>query len=124
MAVHDIEEIVAEGKLTHTCPFHTSQDLVMEGAGIVFITYSQLFDPSIRSSGGFAPIFKNAIVVIIALSDRCYRKNYWTQQTWLITKFFAVAISIQNHKCLPILLQKKTPLTTNISKLQASLFFG
>ena len=25
MAAYDIEEIVAEGKATHTCPFHTAQ---------------------------------------------------------------------------------------------------
>jgi RNA polymerase subunit RPABC4/transcription elongation factor Spt4 len=52
MAVADIEELVKEGDQTHTCPFHTAQDLVAEGAGLVFLTYPQLFEPSVRSSGG------------------------------------------------------------------------
>ena len=37
---------------------------MQEGAGLVFITYTQLLEPSVRSSGGFGPIFKNAIIVI------------------------------------------------------------
>ena len=37
---------------------------MQEGAGLIFITYTQLLEPSVRSSGGFGPIFKNAIVVI------------------------------------------------------------
>lgn len=37
---------------------------MQEGAGLVFLTYSQLLEPSVRSSGSFGPIIRNAIVVI------------------------------------------------------------
>lgn len=41
---------------------------MQEGAGLIFITYTQLLEPSVRSSGGFGPIFKNAIVIIDEVS--------------------------------------------------------
>jgi hypothetical protein len=47
-ALLDIEEAVAEGHATHTCPFHAAQDLVSAGAALVFITYQQMLDPLVR----------------------------------------------------------------------------
>ena len=47
----------------NTCPFHTAQDLIQEGAaGIIFVTYPYLFDPSVHNIT--PPIFEGSIVIV------------------------------------------------------------
>ena len=64
LATWDIEDIVKEGHSTHTCPYHASRDLLAEGAGLVLCTYSQLFDPPVRSANGLDELLEGAVVVV------------------------------------------------------------
>ena len=48
----------------HTCPYHASRDLLNEGASLIFLTYSQLFDPPVRSANGLDALLSGAVVVI------------------------------------------------------------
>ena len=48
----------------HICPYHASRDLLNEGASLIFLTYSQLFDPPVRSANGLDALLSGAVVVI------------------------------------------------------------
>jgi Rad3-related DNA helicase len=45
------------------CPYHTSRDLLPEGAGLVLVTYQQLLNPTIRAANGLNLLLDKAIVV-------------------------------------------------------------
>ncbi|DBA96498.1 TPA: hypothetical protein ACH3X1_015378 [Trebouxia sp. C0004] len=59
----DIEELVAEGRAGHVCPYHASRDVLNEGAALVFVTYSQLLDPPVRSANGLDDLLQGAVLV-------------------------------------------------------------
>lgn len=45
------------------CPYHASRDVLNEGAALVFVTYSQLLDPPVRSANGLDDLMKGAVLV-------------------------------------------------------------
>ena len=47
----------------HVCPYHASRDVLQEGAALIFVTYSQLLDPPVRSANGLDDLLKGAVVV-------------------------------------------------------------
>ena len=47
----------------HVCPYHASRDVLNEGAALVFVTYSQLLDPPVRSANGLDDLIKGAVLV-------------------------------------------------------------
>lgn len=47
----------------HVCPYHASRDVLNEGAALVFLTYSQLLDPPVRSANGLDDLIKGAVLV-------------------------------------------------------------
>lgn len=47
----------------HVCPYHASRDILNEGAALVFVTYSQLLDPPVRSANGLDDLLKGAVLV-------------------------------------------------------------
>ena len=47
----------------HVCPYHASRDVLNEGAALVFVTYSQLLDPPVRSANGLDDLMKGAVLV-------------------------------------------------------------
>ena len=67
----DIEDLVKLGSAKPppgsarpgVCPYHTSRDLLPEGAGLVLVTYQQLLNPTIRSANGLNLLLDKAIVV-------------------------------------------------------------
>ena len=54
----------------HVCPYHASRDVLNEGAALVFVTYSQLLDPPIRSANGLDDLLKGAVLVFDEASTR------------------------------------------------------
>ena len=52
------------------CPYHASRDVLNEGAALVFVTYSQLLDPPIRSANGLDDLLKGAVLVFDEASTR------------------------------------------------------
>ena len=51
------------GCCRHVCPYHASRDVLNEGAALVFVTYSQLLDPPVRSANGLDDLLKGAVLV-------------------------------------------------------------
>ena len=47
----------------HVCPYHASRDVLNEGAALVFVTYSQLLDPPVRSANGLDDLLQGAVLV-------------------------------------------------------------
>ena len=47
----------------HVCPYHASRAVLQEGAALIFVTYSQLLDPPVRSANGLDDLLKGAVVV-------------------------------------------------------------
>lgn len=45
------------------CPYHASRDVLNEGAALVFVTYSQLLDPPVRSANGLDDLMKGAVLI-------------------------------------------------------------
>eukprot|EP00747_Dinoflagellata_sp_TGD_P022400 gnl/TRDRNA2_/TRDRNA2_129085_c1_seq2.p1 gnl/TRDRNA2_/TRDRNA2_129085_c1~~gnl/TRDRNA2_/TRDRNA2_129085_c1_seq2.p1 ORF type:complete len:792 (+),score=110.02 gnl/TRDRNA2_/TRDRNA2_129085_c1_seq2:301-2376(+) len=64
LSTYDIEDLVREAQDMHICPYHTVGDLSMEGAGLIFITYSQLLDPLVRFAGGYEPLLQDAVIAV------------------------------------------------------------
>ena len=47
----------------HVCPYHASRDVLQEGAALIFVTYSQLLDPPMRSANGLDDLLEGAVLV-------------------------------------------------------------
>ena len=60
--IMDIEDLVIKGKKELSCPFHASKR-AMPDADLVFLPYSYLIDPSIRSSSGVGDQIAGGIVI-------------------------------------------------------------
>ncbi len=67
----DIEDLVKLGgsapppgaQRPGVCPYHTSRDLLPEGAGLVLVTYQQLLNPTIRSANGLNLLLEKAVII-------------------------------------------------------------
>jgi len=67
----DIEDLVKLGTTAPppgasrpgVCPYHTSRDLLPEGAGLVLVTYQQLLNPTICSANGLNLLRDKAIII-------------------------------------------------------------
>ena len=69
----------------HIGPYHASRDLLNEGASLIFLTYSQLFDPPVRSANGLDALLSGAVVVIDEASAGLMQlssHNMGCQSTW------------------------------------------
>ncbi|KAK9866284.1 hypothetical protein WJX84_009214 [Apatococcus fuscideae] len=58
-----IEDLVKEGARGHVCPYHASRDVLTEGAALIFVTYSQLLDPPVRSANGLDDLLPTSAVI-------------------------------------------------------------
>ncbi len=56
------------GVCRHTCPYHASRDVLTEGAALIFVTYSQLLDPPVRSANGLDDLLPGAAVIFDEVS--------------------------------------------------------
>ena len=59
------------GGCRHVCPYHASRDVLNEGAALVFVTYSQLLDPPVRSANGLDDLLKGAVLVFDEVRQEC-----------------------------------------------------
>lgn len=59
--VHDVEELLDQGRDLNACPYYASRDIALD-AELVFAPYNYLIDPSIRDSVGID--LEGAIVII------------------------------------------------------------
>lgn len=53
------------------CPYHASRDVLNEGAALIFVTYSQLLDPPVRSANGLNDLLKGAVLVFDEVLSGC-----------------------------------------------------
>ena len=79
------QTIVLMWSCRHVCPYHASRDVLNEGAALVFVTYSQLLDPPVRSANGLDDLIKGAVLVFdevlpnsVAVILRCSPVPYIT----------------------------------------------
>ena len=56
--------MIQEGVAKHVCPFHTTQDLSQEGAGLVLLTYQQLLDPTVRVASMLEPVLEDSVILV------------------------------------------------------------
>ncbi|CEM08978.1 unnamed protein product [Vitrella brassicaformis CCMP3155] len=64
LAAFDIEELVKEGNEAFICPYHTTRDLLSEGAALILLTYSQVFDPPIRTANSLFNALPGSILIL------------------------------------------------------------
>ena len=67
----------------HVCPYHASRDVLNEGAALVFVTYSQLVDPPVRSANGLDDLLQGAVLVFDEVLHHLFQPTKNKEQTLL-----------------------------------------